>query len=140
LKWVQASLLPGARLMDIDHFNRAVQTFDTIIWAHSSGNAIVMLWAALEALFRPGRANVTKTLAACMATFLYPPGGGRDRMYQKVERLYEARGSAAHNSQVPATEQLRDSFLIAGQCITKCIESAKLPDPQELASQWKERR
>jgi hypothetical protein len=140
LKWVQSSFLPGARLMDIDHFNRAVQTFDTVIWAHSLGSAIVLLWAALETLFRPGRANVTKTLATCAAAFLCPPGGDRDRMYQKVERLYEARGSAAHNSQVPATEQRRDSFLIARQCISKCIEEAKLPDAKELVSRWKERR
>lgn len=140
LKWVQASFIPGARLMDIDHFNRAVQTFDTVIWAHSLGSAIVMLWAVLETLFRPGRANVTKTLATCVAAFLHTPGGDRDRMYQQVERLYEARGSAAHNSHVPVTEQLRDSFLIARQCISKCIEEGKLPDPQDLVRRWKERR
>ncbi len=140
LRWVSSSLLPGARLMDIDHFNRAFQTFDTVIWAHSLGSAIVMLWAALETLFRPGRSNVTKTLASCIAAFLCPVGGERDRTYQKVEQLYEARGSAAHNSQAPEVEQLRESFQIARQCICECIDHEMLPDPPELIRRWKERR
>jgi len=137
LEWVRKSLVDGAVLMDTEHFNRVVQTFDSAIWAHSLGSAIVMVWAAIETLFRPGWWQITKTLSKCIATYLYPAGGDRDRAYQKVEQLYEARGSAAHNSYVPESEQLFDSFQIARRCIVKCIDDRLLPDADDLVRRWK---
>ena len=140
LEWVKDCLTDGARLLDTEHFNRAFQTFDSAIWAHSPGSAIIMAWAALETLFRPGRQRITKTLATCIATFLNQPSPERDRAYQTIERLYEARGSAAHDSQVPEADQLFGSFQLARRCLAKCIEMQTLPDTDELLARWKERR
>lgn len=126
--------------MDVEHFGRAVQTLDGAIWAHSPGSAIIMVWAAIETLFRPGRRQVTRTLSTCIAALLCAAGPDRDRVYQKVEQLYEARGSAAHDSRVPESEQLLDSLHIARHCIAKCIDDRHLPDADDLVRRWKERR
>lgn len=140
LEWVRESFIGGAALMDVEHFGRAVQTLDGAIWAHSPGSAIIMVWAAIETLFRPGRRQVTRTLSTCIAALLCAAGPDRDRVYQKVEQLYEARGSAAHDSRVPESEQLLDSLHIARHCIAKCIDDRHLPDADDLVRRWKERR
>ena len=62
LNWLRKVFASGAELMKIEAFNRAFQTFDSAIWAHSPASAAVMLWSAIETLFRPGRTQVTKTL------------------------------------------------------------------------------
>ena len=139
LEWVRDTFLEGAHLLDNDAFNRAFQTFDSAIWAHSAGSAIVMAWAALETLFRPGRRQITKTLASCIATFLHPAGPERDRAYQEIEMLYKTRGSAVHDAQLPETEQLHSSFQLARRSIAKCLETREVPNAEELLKRWKER-
>ena len=42
LLWVRQAFGPGSELMNDEAFGRAFQTFDDVIWAHSSGSAIVM--------------------------------------------------------------------------------------------------
>ncbi|HEX6978277.1 MAG TPA: hypothetical protein VF342_03170 [Alphaproteobacteria bacterium] len=140
LEWVRDTLVAGAPLLDDAGFNRAFQTFDSAIWAHSPGSAVIMAWASLETLFRPGRRQITKTLASCIAAFLYPAGPERDRAYQWIERLYEARGNAAHAAQVPEAQQLLDSFELARRSLSKCLDSRSLPEAEELLARWKERR
>ena len=98
-----------------------------------------MAWAALETLFRPGRRRITKTLAISIATFLHPAGAQRDRAYQYITKLYETRGSAAHDAQLPEFEQLISSFELARQSITKCIETGEMPNRELLLNRWKER-
>ena len=140
LQWVQNVFLEGARLLDNEAFNRAFQTFDSAIWAHSSSSAIIMAWAALETIFRPGRTQITKTLAMCLATFLHSTGPERDRAYQKITGLYEVRGGATHDAQAPEAEKLLDTFDLARRCLTKCLETRQIPNADELIKQWKERR
>jgi hypothetical protein len=140
MEWVRDRFLNGAQLLDNESFNRAVQTFDSAIWAHRTGSAIIMAWAALEAIFRPGRHQTTKTLSTCIATFLHPPGPQRDKAYQSIVSLYEVRGSAAHGAQIPEGEQLLDTFDLARRSLIKCLDSGTIPDPHELTVRWKERR
>ena len=99
LQWIRKHLNTSSLLLRHASLNRAFQTFDSTNWAHSSGSALLMIWAAVEALFQPGRLNITKTLAATVATYLHSPGPERDREYGHIAQLYEARGNAAHNVQ-----------------------------------------
>ena len=99
LEWVRDTFLDGALLLENEAFNRAFQTFDNAIWAHSASSAIIMAWAALETLFRPGRRQITKTLAICIATFLHPGGPDRDRAYQEIERVLAGRISIGTTSE-----------------------------------------
>jgi hypothetical protein len=139
LEWLKNSFISGAKLMDTSSFNRAVQTFDSVIWAHSLGSALIMIWASLETLFQPGRQKISKGLSACIATYLHPPGSARDRAFQKIAELYGARGSAAHNSETPEREQLAESIEIARECLLRAISHQQLPNSTALIQAWKEK-
>jgi hypothetical protein len=139
LQWVQNVFIPGARLLDQSAFNRALQTFDSAIWAHSPSSAVLMIWAALEALFRPGRRDITKILSASIAAYLQPPDGTRDRIFQKIVTLYGARGDAVHDAQSPENRQLIDSFALARRVFNKCVAEGECPSSDTLFRAWKER-
>lgn len=139
LDWMRA-VFSRANLMDEPAFNRAFGTFDSVLWAHSLPSAVTMIWAALETLYRPGRSEITKTLATSIATFLHEPGSERDREFGRVVKLYESRGQAAHNSQVPELEQLLDSFDLARRSFILCLNLGKVPVRDELLIAWKENR
>ncbi len=135
--WTKKVLVSGSQLMDNEIFNRAFQTFDQVIWAHSLGSAIVMLWAALETLFRPGRGQITKSLAKSIAVFLNEAGPERDRTYQKVEKLYGVRGGIVHNTMSPDSNEFFESASIARQCLIKCLELNQVPVSTDLLLCWK---
>lgn len=137
LVWLRSHFRPAAELMENEEFNRAFQTFDSTIWAHSVGSAIVMLWAALECVVRPGRTDVTKRLSATIATFLASTRQDRDRVFQRVRSLYEARGGSAHDAREPAADEFLETFRFARNVFIHCIEQKALPDTAALLSEWK---
>lgn len=136
LTWVREHLTTGASLLAQPHFSRAIQTLDSARWAHSAGSSLIVVWAALETLFRPGRLDVTKRLAKCIAAFIEQPGPERDRLYQRVVSLYGARGGAAHDSASPEHEQLLESAALARRCFTRVVEKG-LPDAALLLADWR---
>ncbi len=140
LEWLRDVVVDGARLLDNTSFNRAFQTFDSAIWAHSLGSAVVMAWASLETLFRPGRAQITKTLSRLIATFLNPAGSERDRDFQRIVKLYEARGGTVHDAQIPEEHQLLDSFELARRSLMRCLEIRSVPNAEDLLMNWTARR
>lgn len=127
---------PGAALMDIEHFNRAYQTWDQAPFAHSTGAAMVMIWAALETLFRPGPNNLTKRLSKAIATHLEKPGGKREALQQKIATLYELRGSSVHNSQEATGVALADSANLARRAFIVCMAEGAAPDCEALLQRW----
>jgi hypothetical protein len=139
LEWVRSTLVDGEVLARDPVFNRAFVTFDSVRWSHSLQSALIMSWAAVETLFRQGRNQVTKTLGSSMATFLNPPGPARDAAYAQIVRLYETRGSAAHDSQLPEEEQLLQTFALARLSLIKCLDLRQLPSRDDLLTKWKAR-
>ena len=137
LSWVREALRPGSELMDDQAFGRAFQTFDSVIWAHSVGSAIVMIWAALETLVRPERPNITKNLARSLAVLLEPPGAERERLFQPIKSLYEARCGFAHASRSPEAQQLMSSFDVARRSFITCIDNRELPKFEKLLEMWR---
>lgn len=137
LCWVRDHFIQSARLMDEKSFNRAFQTFDGAVWAHSPGAAIIMLWASLETVFRPGRQDVTKKLSAALATYLYPCKAKRGKAFQEMRKLYEARGGTAHAAKTPEHKELLATFGIARRVFSRCIEEQGLPDTSALLAEWK---
>lgn len=137
LRWVRDVFERASELMlTKSAFGRAFQTFDAAIWAHSAGSAIVMIWAALETLIRPGRRNITKNLASSLAAFLEPPGADRDRLFQLVSSLYGARGGSAHASRSPEAQHLMESFQVSRRSFIACLENHELPDNTRLLKKW----
>ena len=137
LVWVREVFSSGSELMNNEAFGRAFQTFDDVVWAHSAGSALVMVWAALETLIQPGRDKITKKLASSLATLLEPPGAERERVFQRVVSLYEIRGSSVHASRVPEAQQLMSSFDIARRSFIACIKSCELPNAAKLQEMWR---
>ena len=135
--WVREVFGPGSELMNEQSFGRAFQTFDNVVWAHSAGSAIVMIWAALETLVRPGRQQVTKKLASSLAALLEPPGAERERLFQRISDLYEARGSSAHASRSPEAQHLLESFDVARRSFIACINNRELPRATKLIEKWR---
>ena len=140
LLWVRESFISGSMLMNVHAFGRALQTFDGAIWAHSHGSAIIIVWAALETLIQPGRNHITKKLASSLSVLLEKPGPARDRLFQRVSSLYNARGSSAHASLSPTSEQLMSSFDIARRSFVACIDNHTVPNCAELQDMWRLRR
>ena len=140
LLWVREAFLPGAKLMNDPAFNRAFQTLDGAIWAHSAGSALLTIWAALETLIRPGRHQITNKLASSLAAYLERPGPKRDQLFGRVKSLYEARGGSAHASHSPESHQLLSSFEIARRSLVLCIDREALPKVADLQELWQYNR
>lgn len=137
LLWVRDVFRNSSALMNDTEFRRAFQTFDAVIWAHSTGSAMIMIWAALETLVRPGRKNITKNLAKTLAALLQAPGGERERLFQRIVSLYEARGGSAHASRSAQANHLTDSFHVARQAFIACIDNRELPKAERLHEMWR---
>ena len=137
LLWVRQAFGSGSELMNDEAFGLAFQTFDNVIWAHSPGSAIVMTWAALETLIRPGRDDITKRLASSLAALLEPAGAERERLFQRLRSLYETRGSSAHASRSPEAQQLFESFGVARRAFITCIDKRELPKVETLLEMWR---
>ena len=137
LLWVRDVFGAGAALMNDAPFGRAFQTFDGVIWAHSAGSAIVTIWAALETLIRPGRHQITKRLASSLAVLLEPAGPERDRLFQRLTSLYEARGGSAHGSRSPDAQHLLSSFDIARRSFMACMDGRERPNADDLHEMWR---
>ena len=138
LFWVRDAFDPGAELMSDSTFGRAFGAFDGAIWAHSTGSALVTIWAALESLVQPGKQGITKVLASSLAALLEPFGPRRDRLFGRVKSLYEARGGSAHASRSPEAEQLLSSFEIGRRSFVTCINRRALPKLAELQEIWRQ--
>lgn len=135
--WCAAHLTAGAALMKDPIFNRAFQTLDGAIHTSSPGAGIVVAWAAIETLLRPGGSQITKRLCSALAAYLHPAGPERDRAYTDISRCYEARGGAVHAGAVPEAEEFHFAFSIARRTLLKAIEQGTLPVIATLLEQWR---
>ena len=140
LLWVRKAFGPGAELMNDPAFGRAFRTFDAAIWAHSTGSALVTIWAALETLIQPGKHQITKRLASSLAALLEPPGPRRNRLFGREKSLYEARSGSAHASRAPEAQQLLSSFEIGRQSFVSCIDKPALPKVAALQEMWRQEK
>jgi hypothetical protein len=139
LDWIQDNLLGASRLMRDSTFNRVVQTLDSVVRVTNPGSAILIAWAAIEALLRPGRNQITERVCKALAAYLYQPGSERDRAYPKIVASYEARGGAVHAGDAPEAEQLQYAFSLARAAVSRAIEQKALPEVDALLVQWKQR-
>ncbi len=139
MEWVRDVMTKGGELMNVPSINRAIRTFDQVVWSHNVDAAIAMMWASLETFFRPGQRQITKTLCSSIATFLLPPGPNRDQLFHTATKLYEIRGNVVHDLQSPEANHLFDTYDLARRCFVRCFESGLGPDPQDLMHRWKNR-
>ena len=86
---------------------------------------------------QPGRPDTTKRLSSLLAALLEPVGAERERLFQRIRSLYEARGNSAHASRSPETQQLLESFEIARKTFVYCIDNGRLPIASKLHEMWR---
>ncbi|WP_324913035.1 hypothetical protein [Ramlibacter sp.] len=139
LQWIQSHLRAAAALMQDPIFNRALQTFDRAVAVPYPGAGIVIAWASIESLLRPGQQRITERLCRALATLLHPPGSTRDRAFTEIAACYEARGGAAHAGHMPDTKQFTKAFDLARAALMATIEQGRLPCRDELLRRWSQK-
>lgn len=138
LEWVKASLVSGDSLMKVEHFNRSFRAFDFAFWAHDISSATIMVWAALQTLYRPsGSRDVGKALSSAIATALKPAGAERESYQQRLATLYAQRGEGVHDSQRLGLRTFLESVEAARLSFICCIDAGAVPDCDALVAQWK---
>ena len=136
LDWISEHFDQAADLMDAPQFNRAYQALDRGVWSADTGAGIVIAWAAIETLVRPGDHNITDRVSKAVATLLHGPGPSRDRAFADIRDNYRARGGSAHASTLPERDEFQTAFALARSSILKVIERGRVPSIDELLDCW----
>ncbi|MEA5162477.1 hypothetical protein U5903_16990 [Cereibacter johrii] len=138
--WVSRHIEKGAALMTDEGFSLAIQSNDRAYHAESLGTAMVLFWSSVEALFRPGGRDITKTLSIMVATYLSDNARVRDRTYQEIKALYKVRGDMIHAARMPDRISVERTAKIARQALIRSIEEGQLPEGQRLLTAWSNRK
>jgi hypothetical protein len=137
LVWLAEHLDAADLLMTDPVFNRAFRTLDHAVAIENAGAGIVIAWAAIESLLRPGSQRITERISRALAAYLHPPRAGRDRAFASIVKSYEARGGAAHAGRIPEAKQFQTAFQLARAAFLKTIEEDRLPDIEVLLERWR---
>jgi hypothetical protein len=138
--WVSKHIEQGADLMRNEGFSLAMQSNDRACYAESLGTAMVLLWSSVEALFRPGGRDITKTLSRMIATYLTDDPRVRDRIYQEIKALYEVRGAMIHAARIPDRVSVEKTANFVRQSLIRAIEEGHPPEGQRLLTAWSSRK
>ncbi len=136
LQWMKNHLSSADTLMTDPVFNRAFRTLDQAVAISNPGAGIVIAWAAIEALFRPGSQRITDRISRALATHLHPSGSVRDRSFGLIVKSYEARGGAVHAGRTPETKEFQTAFQLARAAFIATIEAGQLPNIDTLLARW----
>lgn len=139
LEWIASNIENGFVLMQGEGFALALQTLDQAWFAESPGSRMVLLWSAIESLFRPGNRDITKVLARSIATYLTNEPRARDRHFQEIKDLYKVRGEMVHAARAPTETPIKATESIARRVFIRAIELQEVPDSERLQIAWSER-
>lgn len=139
LEWIVSNIENGFVLMQGEGFALALKTLDQAWFAESRGSIMVLLWSAIESLFRPGDRDITKVLARSIATYLTDEPRARDRHFQEIKDLYKVRGEMVHSAREPTEAPIEATANIARRVFTRAIELREIPDSERLQIAWSER-
>lgn len=137
LNWIRDHFKSSAHQMEDRKFNLAFSAFQSAQLVSSPAESLILLWSSIEALFRPGKNNLTHRLSLAIATFLENDLSTRDRQYSHVKKLYDVRGQVTHAAEPPEIRNVIATFSLAQRCFIKAIETEKTPVLNDLVSKWK---
>lgn len=137
IEWVAENLDHAARLMKEPIFNRAFQALDRAIHTQAAEAGVVIAWASIETLIRPGSNRITERVCRALAAFLHEPGPERDRAFNQISASYLARGGAAHAGQALPSEEYQTAFGLARAALLQSVENRELPEIESLLAKWK---
>jgi len=139
LEWLRENIVAASDLMREQAFSRALMTLDEAVAIQSPGAGIVIAWAAVETLIRPGSQRITDRLSRALSAYLHPPGSSRDKAFGEIVKSYDARGGAAHAGASPETQQFHAAFRLARAAVMQAIEDRGLPNIDALLEKWRTR-
>lgn len=113
-------------------FRLLLEAYDQCIFARRPALAVLWLWAALEAMFSPGREELRYRISTLIATYLEPAGLGRLALQKRIVKLYDGRSEAAHGRDDNAGPTLTETFALVRRILTKIVEENRVPTPKEL--------
>ncbi len=137
--WITRNIENGAELMRGEGFSLAMRTLDEAWFMPNAGSKMLLLWSAIETLFRPGRQDTTKVLSKMIATYLTDDPKARDREYQNIKELYGARGEMIHAARLPTEAAVQHTAHIARSVFVRTIENRSVPEGERLLMAWVER-
>ena len=98
--------------------------------------ALVFIWAALENIFSPDKAQELRfRVSALIASYLESPGRKRKQKFQRVLQLYDARLKAAHGSAKHDSSTPYDTYDLLRRVVIEMIEEKAVPSKAELESE-----
>lgn len=137
LWWLREQYPKALKLMADPIFARAFGTYDGAAWQLSIPAAVLSLCASLEALMRPGRQDMTKTLARIVAAYLSDEPVLRGAHYQAIIDIFGYRGNSAHAAHWLPIEIWHATQLLLRPVFIQCLETGELPDPERLKEEWR---
>lgn len=136
LLWIRDHWREGGVLMhESKEFNFLMQALDQSLFARSVNLTLLSLWAALEAVFSPGRNELRFRVTALIATFLEPVGEDRRSLQRRLTKLYDSRSAAAHGRPESLLEPLLETYAIIKRIVTKILEENRVPTPRQLENE-----
>lgn len=138
LLWVRQSLPKLDELIQSVEFYRAVSAFNMAVQADDA-SAILIAWACIETVIRPGQNQITDRLCKGVATLLTPPGPGRDRDFGVIRDAYRSRGNLVHDGEHPSGAQSEFAIELARRVLAKAIDDRAMPKIADLLDRWKAR-
>ena len=136
---MRENIVAASDLMKVPACNRALLTLDEAVAIQNPGAGIVIAWAAIETLIRPGAQRITDRVSRALAAYLHPPGPARDRAFGKIVESYGARGGAVHAGSSPEAQQFHAAFQLARSAVIRAVEAKELPDVEMLLEKWRTR-
>ena len=113
-------------------FHLAFAAVDESHFVRDSALALVSIWAALEALFSPGRTELRFRVSALIASYMEPPGASRRAFHKRLTKLYDARSAAAHGKARVDSDTLVKSMELLRQVLIKMVSRRHVPSRDEL--------
>lgn len=133
LLWLRDHWIKGGRLMNAEPaFNAAYQAFDFSSHAGSVGLSLLTVWGALEQLFAHAKQELRFRVSTSIACYLQEHGPERLSLQKRVQKLYDARSTAAHTTVKVEHQELVESYAILRRCLIKMIETGVVPSRAEL--------
>ena len=133
LAWVVEHWQSGSALQNEDTaFHLAFEALDQVHFVRDPGLALVSTWAAIESLFSPAKAELRFRVSALLASYLEPPGSARRALQKRLQKLYDARCSAAHGKVRNRPETLVETMQVLREAIIKMISAQHIPSSSEL--------
>ena len=133
LAWTSKYWLSASRLYhDNDAFRLLFEAVDQCMFARHRNLALVWLWAGLESVFSPDKAELKYRISSAIASYLEYPGIPRMNAQKAIAKLYDSRSAAAHGREDKKSDSLQDTYTVARKSLLKMIESNRVPTHVEL--------